>query len=129
MKQLFLVIGGFYGVLSVILGALGSHVFKEILPLDKLETFGIGVRYQMYHALVLLFVGIFFEFSTLLQKLMGWFFVLGVFCFSFSIYLLVFAERLSVSKSLLVPVTPIGGFLMILGWFLLIVNVTKIKNS
>ncbi len=129
MKQLFLVIGGFYGVLSVILGALGSHAFKKLLPLDRLETFEIGVRYQMYHALVLLFTGMFFEFSTLLQKLMGWFFVLGVFCFSFSIYLLVFAEKLSISKSLLGPVTPIGGFLMILGWLLLIVNVIKIKNA
>ncbi len=125
MKQVFLVIGGVYGMLAVILGALGSHALKKMLPVEKIESFEIGVKYQMYHAIVLLFVGMFFHFSTVLEKLMGWFFVLGVFCFSFSIYALVFAEKVGYSKSILGPITPIGGFLMILGWLLLIVNVIK----
>ncbi|APD07576.1 hypothetical protein UJ101_02073 [Flavobacteriaceae bacterium UJ101] len=125
MKQVFLVIGGLYGMLSVIFGALGSHALKKVLPIEKLDSFEIGVRYQMYHAIVLLFIGMFFNVTTLLEKLMGWFFVLGVFCFSFSIYALTFAEKFGYSKSFLGPITPIGGFFMIMGWFLLIVNVMR----
>ena len=125
MKQLFLSIGGLYGMLAVILGALGSHALKKILTLDQLHSFETGVKYQMYHAIVLLFIGIFFQFSTNLEKMMGFFFVGGVFLFSFSIYALVFADKIGYSKSILGPLTPIGGLLLILGWLFLIINVIK----
>lgn len=125
MKQIFLLIGILYGMLSVVFGALGSHALKKVISPGKLESFETGVRYQMYHAIVLLVIGMFFNISTFLEKLMGWFFVLGVFCFSFSIYALVFSEKLGYSKSFLIPITPIGGFFMIMGWILLVVNVIR----
>ncbi len=125
MKQFFLLIGAIYGMLSVVFAAMGSHALKKILTDEKLHSFEVGVRYQMYHALVLIFIGMIFTFDYQLEKVMGWFFVLGVFLFSFSIYALIFAERVGYSKSILGPLTPIGGFLMILGWFLLIINLIK----
>ena len=44
MKQIVLVIGGIYGMLSIILGAFGAHAFKNLLTPDKLDSFEVGVR-------------------------------------------------------------------------------------
>ena len=62
MKTITLVIGGIYGLLSVILGAFGAHAFKKILSPDKLQSFETGVKYQMYAALFLLIVGYILKF-------------------------------------------------------------------
>lgn len=35
MKQIVLIIGSLYGLLSVILGAFVAHTFKKLLPPDK----------------------------------------------------------------------------------------------
>ncbi len=127
MKKIILFTGAFYGFLSVILGAFGSHLLKRILSSDKIQIFETGVKYQIYHALVLLFIGMFFPFSNALQKSMGYAFIIGIFLFSFSIYGLVLADKFNYSKTFLGPVTPIGGFLMIIGWGLLIINLMRTK--
>ncbi|MET3732801.1 DUF423 domain-containing protein [Moheibacter stercoris] len=119
MKQLVLVIGSLYGGLAVILGAFGAHAFKKILPAEKLISFETGVKYQMYHALLLIAIGLFLEFQTSLEKSAAWSIILGTFIFSTSIYLLSFADHWGVNLKWLGPITPLGGLLMIVGWFLL----------
>ena len=127
MKQLILIVASVYGVLSVILGALGAHAFKQILSPDKLLSFETGVRYQMYHAIVLLALGFFFSFNTSIEKWSAICIMLGVFLFSFSIYFLTFADHWNVNLRFLGPITPIGGLFMIAGWLLLIVYFVKYK--
>lgn len=127
MKQLVLVIAAIYGMLSVILGALGAHAFKQILSPEKLLSFETGVRYQMYHAIVLLAIGLFLSFSTSIEKWAAICIILGVFLFSFSIYLLTFADHWDINLRFLGPITPIGGMFMIAGWLLLIVYFIKHK--
>ena len=56
MKTLTLIIGATYGLLSIVLGAFGAHAFKKVLSVERLESFEVGVRYQMYAALFLLIV-------------------------------------------------------------------------
>lgn len=119
MKQLVLVMGTLYGATSVILGAFGAHAFKKILPAEKLMSFETGVKYQMYHALLLVAVGLFLNFQTTLEKSAAWCIILGTFIFSVSIYFLSFADHWGTNLKWLGPITPLGGFLMILGWFLL----------
>src|SRR5690606_41599048 len=46
------------GFISIILGAFGAHALKEVLTPEQLVSFETGVRYQMYHALFLLLVGV-----------------------------------------------------------------------
>ena len=46
------------GMIAIILGAFGAHALKKVLSIEQLNTFETGVRYQIYHALFLLFVGI-----------------------------------------------------------------------
>ena len=56
MKKSMLIKGSILGGLAVILGAFGAHALKEVLTPEQLISFETGVRYQMYHALVLLFL-------------------------------------------------------------------------
>lgn len=127
MKQLVLVVAGIYGMLSVILGAFGAHAFKKILSPEKLISFDTGVRYQMYHAIVLLVIGFTLSFTSSIEKWSAICIMTGVFLFSFSIYFLVFSEYWNINLKFLGPVTPIGGIFMIAGWLLLIIFFIKNK--
>ena len=119
MKNLVLTIASLYGMIAVILGAFGAHAFKKILPAEKLASFEVGVRYQMYHAIVLLAVGMYFQFNNGLERSAAWCLIAGTFVFSVSIYLLSFAEHWNVNLKFLGPITPLGGLFMIIGWGLL----------
>ena len=58
------------GMIAIILGAFGAHAIKKVLLIDQLATFETGVRYQMYHALFLLLIGILPEITQKMKKLM-----------------------------------------------------------
>lgn len=116
MAKLVLIISCIYGMTGVILGAFGAHLFKKIISKEKLESFETGVRYQLLHAVVLLLIGLMFDFGQTSQLLAAWFFIVGVALFSFSIYFLSFSEKLGDKVKALGPVTPLGGLLIILGW-------------
>lgn len=120
MKQIVLATGAVYGLTSVILGAFGAHAFKKFLSPEKLASFETGVKYQMYHALLLLFMGLFFSFQNTTEKSVAWSVIVGTFLFSVSIYLLSFAGHWGVNLKWLGPITPLGGLFMIIGWALLI---------
>ncbi len=125
MKQFILIAGTIYSGFSVILGAMGAHALKKVLSDVPMASFETGVRYQMYHGLILLLVGFIFKFETKLQSYMGWSFVLGTFLFSVSIYALSLSGVMGRSFSFLGPITPIGGLLMIVGWILLLIVIVK----
>ena len=119
MKTITLIIGAVYGLTSVILGAFGAHALKKVLSVERLTSFETGVKYQMYHALLLLLIGFFLKFETRIEKTTAWFIILGTFLFSVSIYFLSFQDVLKTNLKFLGPITPIGGLFMILGWALL----------
>ena len=127
MKQFVLIVAGIYGMLSVVLGAFGAHAFKKILSAEKLVSFETGVRYQMYHAIVLLIIGFVLTFTTSIERWAAISLMIGVFLFSFSIYFLTFAEHWNLNLKFLGPITPLGGLFLILGWLLLIVFFVKSK--
>jgi len=120
MKQVVLIVGALYGAVSVSLGAFGAHAFKKFLSPEKLASFETGVKYQMYHALLLLLVGFFFSFQNSMEKSAAWSVMIGTFLFSVSIYLLSFAGYWGINLKWLGPITPLGGLFMIIGWALLI---------
>lgn len=128
MKTLTLVIGAIYGLLSIILGAFGAHLFKKILSLERLESFETGVRYMMYSAFFLLIVGWIMKFDTSSEKWISWLMIFGTLLFSVSIYFLVFQDYLGVNLKFLGPITPIGGAMMIASWAMLIFYFAKINS-
>lgn len=127
MKTLTLIIGGLYGMLSVVLGAFGAHAFRKILSPEWLESFETGVRYQMYAALFLLVVGWMFRFETGTEKWISILMIVGTFLFSVSIYFLSFQDVWGTNLKFLGPVTPLGGLLMIVSWGMLIYYFAKYK--
>lgn len=127
MKTLTLVIGAFYGLLSVILGAFGAHAFKKILSVERFESFETGVRYQMYAAFFLLIVGYILKYDTSSQKWISLLMIIGTVLFSFSIYFLSFQDYWGINLKFLGPITPLGGLFMIISWGMLIWYFAKNK--
>jgi uncharacterized membrane protein YgdD (TMEM256/DUF423 family) len=125
MDRLFFVLGSASAFLGVCLGAFAAHGLKSRLTQEMLNTFEIGVRYQMYHALALLSVA--WAFSRWPRpeiSASGWLFVAGTIIFSGSLYLL------SVTgMRWLGAITPIGGLAFLLGWLSLIWGVGQGNGS
>ena len=119
MTQFTLLIASIYGGLSVLFGAFGAHALKKILTEEQLKSFETGVKYQLYHALVLLIIGFQFPLETTSERWMVYCFVIGTFLFSFSIYGLVISSAKNKKIKLLGPITPLGGLLLLMGWSLL----------
>ncbi len=111
--------GGLLGLLAVVFGAFGAHALKKTLTQEQLQSFETGVRYQMYHAIILLVIGYDFGFNTSLDTYIVYCFIMGTFLFSFSIYALTIAASKGKNLKLLGPITPIGGLFLVIGWVLL----------
>ena len=118
-QQVFIITGASFGMLAIIFGAFGAHALKKILSDDQLKSFETGVKYQMYHAIVLLLLGFNFQFST---SAMYCCFTLGIILFSFSIYGLVLSDAKGKKLRFLGPVTPLGGLLFVIGWLLILLQ-------
>ena len=117
MNHIILLFGAIFGMLAVIFGAFGAHALKKRLNSDQLKSFETGVKYQMYHAIVLLVIG--FNLTNL-SPLIVISFVIGIFLFSFSIYGLVLSDSIGKKLKFLGPITPLGGLFLIIGWALLL---------
>lgn len=118
-----------FGVTSVILGAFGAHALKAVLTEQQLVSFETGVRYQMFHALFLLFIGATKMLTFRAKKTISVFLILGILFFSGSIYLLATQNLFEVNLKFLGPVTPIGGLLLMTSWVLVGINIGKQKTN
>ena len=127
MNRKIILTAAFLGMTAIILGAFGAHALKQILNSEQLITFETGVKYQMYHALFLLFVGLLPNVSEKAKKMIFGFVVVGVLFFSGSIYLLATNEHLFFDAKKIGFITPIGGLLLIVGWICLFIDFWKKK--
>ncbi|NEW80035.1 MAG: DUF423 domain-containing protein, partial [Gelidibacter sp.] len=112
----------------VVFGAFGAHALKKILSEDQLKSFETGVKYQMYHAIVLLVVGFNFNLETVAEKYMVYSFMAGILLFSFSIYGLVISSAKNKKLRFLGPITPLGGLLLVIGWGLLFYSILNLPK-
>ncbi|CCG54538.1 Probable transmembrane protein of unknown function [Flavobacterium indicum GPTSA100-9 = DSM 17447] len=120
MEKKILIVAAVFGFLAIILGAFGAHALKKVLTLDQLTSFETGVKYQMYHALFLLFVGT-SNMLTLKDKTIVFYLtVVGIFFFSGSIYVLTTSSITGIKSKIIGPITPIGGMFLLSSWGLLI---------
>jgi uncharacterized membrane protein YgdD (TMEM256/DUF423 family) len=113
--------------LSIVFGAFGAHGLRSVINAESLNSFETGVRYQMYHALALLVLGLAGTIPIAIRKWVFNFFLFGIILFSGSIYLLSIRELLPFEVTFLGPVTPFGGLLFILGWLRLAYGLLTIK--
>ncbi|TJZ63528.1 DUF423 domain-containing protein [Sphingobacterium olei] len=111
-----------FGIIAILLGAFGAHAFKKLISPEKLASFEVGVRYQMYSALALLIIGFQLDFSEYSERLAIYSIISGTILFSGSIYFLSFSEYWKTNLKFLGPITPLGGLLMIIGWTSLLIS-------
>lgn len=120
--KFFVQSGAVLGLLGVALGAFGAHALRASLTATgRLDTFETAVKYQFYHALALVLVGVLmqvFSNDPAVTKLLNWSgnaLLTGVLIFSGSLYVLCLT-----GITWLGAITPIGGVALMAGWALLL---------
>src|SRR3954453_18276290 len=122
-SSIWLIVAAFFGVLAVSCGAFGAHALKARLSADSpmLANWETASRYQMYHALALLAVGLLAAGNrSQLLNIAGLSMTLGIIIFSGCLYALVLT-----GQRWLGAVVPFGGLLLIVGWVLLAIAVFR----
>ncbi|WP_395625430.1 DUF423 domain-containing protein [Daejeonella sp.] len=128
MNKRIIIAASIFGMIAVILGAFGAHTLKGRLSSSDLEVWKTAVNYQFYHTFALLFLSTFSRKNSRIINLSAWFFTIGIFLFSGSLYLISTKEILNLSQvGIIGPITPIGGLFFIMGWFSLLIATLKNK--
>mgnify|MGYP001337543381 FL=1 len=113
------ILGASFCLFSVILGAFASHYLKKVIPDSGIQSFEVGVRYLMYHGLVLMIIP---QFYLDVNPLVFHFFIAGTCIFSSSIFLLSIKSLIKINLNWLGPLTPIGGGILIIAWIFLLIE-------
>jgi len=121
MNTTIIITGSIFGMLAVILGAFGAHALKKIMNEEQLKNYETGIKYQMFHAILLVVIGLNSNLFNNAQSIL-WLFTFGIIFFSFSIYGLTITSALNKKWRFLGPITPIGGLLLVAGWLSIIIN-------
>ena len=129
MGRSLLIWGAIFGLIAIILGAFAAHGLKPLLSIEQIQTFETGVKYQMYHALFLLFLGGVPVASEKVKRICFYLTLFGVFFFSGSIYLLATNSLTSFDYTVLGPITPVGGTLLLIAWLVLLISFFKLKKK
>ena len=115
MERVFFAAGAVSAFVAVAAGAFGAHGLKSRLSAEMLDTFEVGARYQMYHALALLAVAwAQTRWPGGAATWAGWLFLAGTLLFSGSLYLLSLT-----GLRWLGAITPLGGLAFLAGWLCL----------
>ncbi len=122
MGRRFAIIGAVSAGIAVAAGAFGAHALRARVDARALEVWETAARYQMYHALALLFVAWLATvpgdgdapvgrlYGSPVQ-VAGWAFVIGTVIFSGSLYLMTLT-----GMTWLGAITPLGGVAFLVGW-------------
>ncbi|MSR78018.1 MAG: DUF423 domain-containing protein [Candidatus Omnitrophica bacterium] len=120
-QKLFLSWAAASGFISVAMGAFAAHAIKGQLSSELMEVFQTGIRYQMFHTVALAIVAFINERSFhSWTTAAGWFFIVGIFLFSGSLYALALS-----GVRIWGAVTPWGGLCFLIGWMILFLGNQK----
>jgi uncharacterized membrane protein YgdD (TMEM256/DUF423 family) len=112
MEKTWVVLGCILAGFGVAAGAFGAHALRDVLTVDLLAVYETAARYQLVHALALLFVGL----ASAMWPDRRWniaasLFAVGVVVFAGSLYMLALT-----GARWLGAITPIGGACFLAGW-------------
>lgn len=118
-------------LISIVMGALGAHAFKEILTEEEMNSFKTATLFLTTQGIGIFLIQIIGSNLKLTTKLSSQLLVWGTFLFSFSIYFLLVAKHTNVEflTKIFGPITPIGGILMIIAWVIFILKLIKIRQK
>ena len=124
MKMNSVKTGVIIAALSIMMGAFGAHLLKDILSEKALALYETGIKYQLYHAFALIIAGILYQLSPDKKiKIASTLFLLGILFFSGSLYILSYKINNNIEGLKWVgPITPLGGLCFIAGWIFLAIG-------
>lgn len=128
MDRKIILVAAVLGAIAIVLGAFGAHGLKQLISAESIVVFETGVKYQMYHALFLLFLGTTTLVSEKAKNTILYLVVAGVVFFSGSIYFLACNVLFSFDFKKIGIITPIGGLLLIGAWITLFLHLIKQKR-
>jgi uncharacterized membrane protein YgdD (TMEM256/DUF423 family) len=129
-----IIIAFIFIILGITFGAIGAHALEKvpgILP-KHIESWKTGVLYQLIQGLGILLLIVLSQFWKLNKtKLAINIITVGTLLFSISIYILVLNQSWNIIaiKYAMIPITPLGGILMITGWCLFLAKLLKSKMT
>lgn len=104
------------GLLAVVLGAFGAHGLQNLVSDKAIASFETGVRYQMYHVFFLFALALMPKISDVVKQRIFYSTLVGIFLFSFSIYVLSLNALFTFDFKSIAVLTPIGGLFLIMAW-------------
>ncbi|MBM3964827.1 MAG: DUF423 domain-containing protein [Planctomycetes bacterium] len=136
-QPILVLIAALSGAISVGIGAMGAHSlpkqlesrgYPDSVVQKKLDQCELGVRYQLFHTIALLALGLSpLAIPTTIEpagtsppkpmrgvKVAAFLWLLGICCFSGGLYSMVFADQI-----IHWSIVPLGGMMLILGWLAL----------
>jgi uncharacterized membrane protein YgdD (TMEM256/DUF423 family) len=119
MNRTIFLTGIIFGGLAVVFGAFGAHGLEHLVDVRAMSAYETGVKYQMYHALLLLILGTTDRMTVASKKWIFYLLVIGIALFSFSLYFLATNKLSGFDFTAIGFITPIGGTFLIAGWVLL----------
>jgi len=128
--RLFLSISILGVAIGILFGAFGAHALKDLFSNYEMDIWNKGIFYQIINSLGIMILLILRK-NNFIKKTNSpfYFLILGIIFFSFSLYAIsltnVFLSSEHWLKTLMIPVTPLGGSLIILGWVLTILKINK----
>ena len=128
--RLFLSISILGVAIGILFGAFGAHALKDLFSNYEMDIWNKGIFYQITNSLGIMILLILRK-NNFIKKTNSpfYFLILGIIFFSFSLYTIlltnVFLSSEHWLKTLMIPVTPLGGSLIILGWVLTVLKINK----
>lgn len=119
MNRTIFLTGIIFGGSAVVLGAFGAHGLQQLVDPRAMYAYETGVKYQMYHALLLLLLGTTSRLPVASKKWIFYCLAIGIVLFSFSLYLLATNRLTGFDFATFGFITPLGGAFLIAGWVLL----------
>lgn len=109
--------GAILALLCVLLGAAGAHWLEALADVDSKDTYETAVRFQMFHSLALVSIGLILNSKFKINRLLEYspiLILIGTIVFCGSLYLISLS-----SLKWLGAVAPVGAVFLMLGWLML----------
>jgi len=120
-----MVLGCVFAGLGVAAGAFGAHALEGRMSADLLAVFETAARYQLIHALALLFVGLAAGRGRDRRwDIAGSLFTVGILVFAGSLYTLALT-----GSRWLGAITPIGGACFLVGWIVAALAASRVAGQ
>lgn len=115
MRDAIFICGCLSAGAAVTLGGLRGHLLDKRLPRERLPLLEVGMRYQLFHSIAMVLashaMGVY---DARLALAAGAAFGVGIVVFSLAMY-----GFAILGKPVLLKLSPLGGFIFLVGWILL----------